>query len=310
MAIKAKKKVLLCKVETTKGVDASPTEAADAIYALNVSINPLNVQYIDRNAAVPFFGHSGQINVGETLRIEFDVEMAGAGAVANVPIYGPCMIGCCMSETVTPTNGPVTYNVISDNEKTVTIYFWYEDQLHKVRGAFGSWEIRMSAPGVPLVHYAFEGIYVAKSTTTPSAPDLSAAQEGLGVTNANTTCTLHGYSAILEGLTITQGNVTPYRNRPGSNAMHFTDRQMTGSITLELPKIATKGFVEICKAGTLGTLAVVHGTVAGQKVLLDATNVQLTNPQYQETDNIVMLTMGMNFRYGASGNDEFTYKTQ
>ena len=92
--------------------------------------------------------------------------------------------------------------------------------------------------------------------------------------------------------------------------MHFTDRQSVGSVTIELPKIAAKGFIEICKSGTLGTMSLVHGTVAGQKALLDGTNVQLTNPRYTETDNIVLLTMNTNMRYSTAGNDEWTFKTQ
>ncbi len=283
---------------------------SDAMLALNVSVTPANIRYIDRNAAVPFFGNNGQINVGETMQIEFDIEAAGAGAVDSAPGYGPAKLGCGMSETVTPTTGPVTYNVISDAEKTVTLYFYWENQLHIMLGAKGTQEYRFSEGAVPLIHFAFEGIYGGISASTPGAPNLSAFQDALAMTKANTTFTLHGYAAPLASLTITQNNSNEYKNRPNSEAIHYTGRSMAGNVTIELPTIAVKDFISICRSGTTGALALEHGTVAGNKVLVDAPNVQLTNPRYNEDSNIAMLTMDMNLKYGTAGNDEFTYKTQ
>ncbi|MCP5246073.1 MAG: hypothetical protein H6937_09025 [Burkholderiales bacterium] len=310
MPIKALKKIVLCKVEATKGVDALPVVATDALLALNVSVTPANIRYIDRNAAVPFFGNNGQINVGETMQIEFDIEMAGAGGVAVVPGYSDAMLGCAMSETITPTTGPVTYNVISDAEKTVTIYFFWENQLHKMIGAMGTQEWRFSEGNVPLLHFAFEGVYSSIVASTPGSPDLSSFQNALAMTKTNTTFTLHGYAAPLASLTITQANSNVYKNRPNSETIHYTGRSMSGNVTIELPTVGIKAFVDICRAGTLGALALVHGTTAGNKVLIDVPNVQLTNPRYNEADNMAMLTMDMNLKYGSAGNDEFTYKTQ
>jgi len=311
MPIKALKKVVLCKVETTAGTDAVPVVGADAMLALNVSVTPANVRHTARNAAVPFFGNHGQINVGETMQIEFDIEMAGAGAVATVPGYAPAMLGCAMSETITPSTGPVTYNVISDAEKTVTIYFYWENQLHKLLGAMGSQEWRFQEGGVPLIHFAFEGIYGGITTVAPSVPTLTAFQEALAMTKVNTpTFTLHGYAAPLASMTITQNNSIVYKNRPNSEKIHYTGRSMTGNVTIELPLIATKAFVDICRAGTTGTMILQHGTAAGNRANILASDVRLKNPRYSEGDNMAMLTMDMDLRYGGSGNDEFIYTTQ
>lgn len=311
MPIKALKKVVLCKVETTAGTDAVPVVGSNAMLALNVSVTPANVRYIARNAAVPFFGNHGEINVGETMQIEFDIEMAGAGTAAGVPGYAPAMMGCAMSETITPTTGPVTYNLISDSEKTVTIYFYWENQLHKLLGALGSQEWRFQEGNVPLIHFSFEGIYGGITSSAPGVPVLSAFQEALAMTKVNTpTFTLHGYAAPLASMTITQNNSIVYKNRPNSEKIHYTGRSMSGNVTIELPGVGSKAFVDICRAGTTGALALVHGTTAGNKVLIDATDVRLKNPRYSEADNMAMLTMDMDLRYGAAGNDEFTYKTQ
>ncbi len=310
MSIKALKKVVLCKVEATQGVDASPAAGTDALLALNVRVTPINIRYADRNTAVPFFGHAGQVNVGETMQLEYDIEIAGAGGVDTVPGYAAALRGCALSETVTPTTGPVSYAPISDSEESVSQYFFFEDQQHIMLGAFGSVEMRFTEGGFPVLHYTWEGIYGGVSTQSPGTPVLTAFQDALAMTKANTTFSLHGFAGVLSSLTLTQGNTTVYKNRPNSESMHFTDRKSTGQLTLELPKLAVKDFIAICRSGATGALALVHGTTAGNKVLIDAPAVQLTNPRYAEGDNIVELSMDMNLRYSAAGNDEFTYKTQ
>lgn len=310
MPIKANKKVVLCKVENPSGSDALPVVGTDALLALNVQPTPLNVRYADRNAAVPFFGNHGQINVGDTMLLEFDVEMAGAGGVATPPAYASAMLGCGMAETIVPTTGPVTYNVISDAEKTVTIYFYWEDQLHKMRGAMGSMSWRVQAGQAPMDHFVFEGIYAGIAASTPGAPNLSGFQQALAVTKTNTLFTLHGYAAVLESLTINQNNANVYKNRPNGEKIHFTGRSMNGNVTIELPTIGVKDYVSLARAGTLGALSLTHGVSAGNKVIISAPYVQLTNPRYTEGDNMAMLSMDLNLRYGSAGNDEFSYATQ
>ncbi len=310
MAEKANKKVILCKVEATPQVDASPVVGTDALLVLNMQPTTLSQRMVDRNAAKPYFGHNGQIQVGKTMILEFDVELAGAGAVDSVPGYGPAQRGCAMSETITPSTGPVTYAVISDAEETVTMYFYWEDQLRIMVGGMGSKEIRFADGQVPINHYRFEGIYAGISTASPGTPVLTAFQEALAMTKANTTFSLHGYAGVLSSLTLTQGNTHVYKNKPNFEGMRFTGRQSVGNVAFEIPKIAVKNFYSICELGTKGPLAIVHGVTAGNKVLIDAPNVQLTNPRDSEEDNIVTITMDMLLVSGAAGNDEWTYKTQ
>ena len=310
MAIKANKKVVLVKIEPTPGVDANPVPATDAIEVLNLRVTTLSQRMADRNVAKPYFGHNGQIQVGATMILEYDIEIAGAGAVDSAPGYAAVLSACAMSETITPTTGPVTYNVVSDAEEYVTQTFYYEDQLRVMLYGGGSWEIRFSEGAVPLLHLRFEGIYGGVSTAAPGTPDLSAFQKALAMTKANTTFSLHGYAAPLSSLTISQNNRHVYKNRPNSERMHFTDRQSTGSVVIEMPKFAVKDFITICEQETLGALAMVHGTTAGNKVLIDAPTVQLVYQGESEQDNMVMLSMNMLLVSGASGNDEFTFKTQ
>lgn len=308
--MKANKKVILCKKEVTYGLDPVPVVGTDALVVLNFSVKPINIRYADRNQALPFFGNRGQINVGETMSMEFDIEIAGAGGVAAVPGYSAPMRGCAMSETITPTTGPVAYSVISAAEESVTLYFNWDGVLHKMLGAYGTMEFRFPEGNIPLNHMTFEGLYGGIAEAAAGTPVLTAFQLPKAVTKTNTTFTLHGYAASLASFTLTQGNESVYKNRPNSERMYFTNRVSKGQVTIELPLPSVKDFIGICRAETLGALSIVHGTTAGNKVLIDAPNVQLTNPSYTEDSNICMLSMDMNFRHTSAGNDEWTYKTQ
>ncbi len=306
---KANKKVVLCKVETTYGTDAVPVVGTDAMTVLNFSIVPINIRYTDRNQALPFFGNRGQINVGETMQMEFDVEIAGAGAVDAIPGYAPFLRGCALSQTVTPSTGPVTYAVVSDGEESVTIYFNWDGILHKMTGARGTLEMRFAEGQAPLDHFTFEGLYGGVTDTPAGTPVLNS-QEALAMTKANTIFSIHGYAAPLASLTITQANASEYKNRPNSEKIHFTGRSSTAQVTIELPTVTVKDFIEICRAGTTGALTLVHGVTAGNRVLIDAAQTQLTNPRYTEDAGLAMLSMDVNLRHTDSGNDEWTYKTQ
>lgn len=310
MSLKANKKIILAKVESTYGTDATPVVGTDAMSVLNFSAVPANIRYIERNQALPFFGNRGQINVGETMTMEFDIELSGAGAVANAPGYGPILRGCAASQTITPSTGPVLYEPISGDEESLTFYYNWDGLMHKMLGAFGTWELRFSEGQVPLLHCTFEGLYGGVTDASVGAPNLSAFQPARAMTRGNTAFSIHGYAAPLASMTITQGNQNEYKNRPNSEAMHFVGRSTTGQVTIELPLVAVKDFIGICRVGTTGAIVLTHGTVAGNIVSFNAAQVQLTNPRYSEDSNMAMLSMDMNLRHTDSGDDEWSLATQ
>lgn len=308
--MKANKKLLIAKLETTYGTDSTPVVGTNDVLISNFTVKPLNVRYAERNHALPYFGNRAQINVGDTMIMEYDIEMSGSGTVAGVPGYGVLMRGAGMSETVTPTTGPVTYAMISDNEESLSKYFYWDGVRHKMLGAYGSAEWRMAEGQIPYIHMRYEGLYGGVADAAPGTPVLTLFQTPLAMTKTNTVFTLHGFAAPLASLTITQGNEHVYKNRPNAERMYFTNRKMTGQVVIECPKPSVKDFLTICRNGTLGSLSMTHGVTAGNKALLNASNVQLTNPETSETDNLVMLSMNLNFVPSSAGNDEFTFATQ
>ncbi len=302
--MKSRKKVLLAKPEITYGVDPVPTGAANAIQVNRLEVTPLNADYLKRGILRPTLGSERQLVVGAHVLLEADVEVAGAGAAGTAPAWGVLHRGCGCAETITAGTS-VVYAPVSANEESLALWFHLDGNRHKLAGARGTWSLDLSAKGVPLWKYQFVGLLVAPDAATLPAVDLSAFKDPLPVSKINTpTFTVHGYAGALEQLTLAQGNQLVHRDLVNSQQVLISDRQSSGSLTMEAPLISAKDFFAAASAATLGALQLTHGTVAGNIVQIDAPKLQVTNPRYGDSDGIATLQLDLNFVPDA-GDDEW-----
>lgn len=306
MPMKWKRKVILLKNEGSYATDAAPVAATDGILARNVRFNPLQLAYDDREYAVTYFGNKGKIISGQWAELAFEVEMAGSSAAGTAPKYGPALKSCGMAETVN-VGVSVVYAPLSASEVSSTIYFQKDGRQHKLLGCFGNVECRAVAGRIPFFAFNFIGLHVQPTDTALTPATLTGFQKPLAVNNANTTpATLHAFAGKIREIMFSTGNQLPYRNLPNSEAIRFVDRMSRGSVRMEDELVAVKDWWTSIKAGTLGALSLTQGTVAGNKVTLAAPNVQLTEPQLDEEDNISMVRMAMELQPSAAGNDEWS----
>lgn len=91
MALKFRKKVLLFGVESVYGTDPTLTEAANAVMASNVTIQPLVADMIVRGNIRPTLGGETQLHIGKRVTLDFMVEMAGSGIAGMAPAYAPIL---------------------------------------------------------------------------------------------------------------------------------------------------------------------------------------------------------------------------
>lgn len=307
MALLARKKTILAKIEGTYGTDSVPTGSANAILVRNLDLTPQETDFADRDLIRSYFGNSEQLAGASRGMLSFEVEMAGSGTVAVAPAYGPLLRACAMSEVITPTTGPVTYTPISAAIEAVTIYFNVDGVFHKFLGVRGNVSLSWSIKNIPVYRFSFTGLYVAVADAAIPTPTYTAFQKPLVVSNINTTpFTLHGFSAVASDLSIDFGNQVVHRSLiGGSESVLITDRKPTGSVTIEATTVAAKDWFAICKAATIGAIDITQGTATNNKVQVTSSGVQLTNPRYAEQDGIQMLQMDMRF-VPASGNDELS----
>lgn len=302
-----KRKVLAVKAEGSYGTDSVPTAAANAFIARNVQLRPLEMEYEERDVALPYHGHQGEFIAGQYVGLDYEVEAAGGGAAGTAPKYGPVLIAAGCSETINAGVSAVYAPVHVAAAVSISQYLWIDGLLHKIVGALADAALVFQKGRVPFFRFRTMGLFVGPIDQAVPTPTLTGWQKPVSVNVTNTTpMTLHGYAGKFAELTIEFGNVLRYRNLPNSEAVRLLDRKSVGSARLEGELIATKDWYTIMKAGTLGALAVTHGQAAGNKVEVAAANVQLTRPALSVEDELVMKQMGLIFQPSSAGNDEWS----
>lgn len=306
MPLYERKSAILAKIETVYGTDSVPTGAANAILVENLSVTPLKQDLVERKGIQAYFGNRQSIEAGAAVEVGFDVEIAGSGAAGTAPAYAPLLRMCGMAETIVAVTS-AAYNPISAAFEAGTIYFHADGILHKALGCRGSVSLKLNAKVIPVYSFKFTGLYSPVTDVALPAQTLTAFQTPLTVNNTNTTgFAIHGYAGVLSDFTADLGNTVVHRQVVGSESVLITDRNVTGKLTIEAVLVATKDFFGIAKACTLAALTITHGTVAGNKVKIDAAKVQLMNPSYSEQDGVKMLNLDLKFVPGATGNDDIT----
>lgn len=287
MAIRRWRKLaILHKIEATYGTDATPA-AADALIGSNVSFTPMEGEEVNRDLVMPYLGNQGVILAGLYGRLEFDIEIAGAGAAGDVPAYGSLLRVCGLAETVTAETS-VEYSIIEDAQESGTLYFISEKVQHVLLGGRATVTFTCTPKGIPKFRFTYQGL-LGTITDIGAMPaiDQSAWIKPLVVSKANTTMSLHGWAAVAESLTVDLGNTLTPRFLIGDELIAITDRQSSGTAVVEAKSLATINWFDIAQSRARDALSLVHGTAAGNTVELAAPKVEIGRPTQGQTDGIV-----------------------
>lgn len=308
--------VITAKIETTAGTDAAPSGASNAVLVSDMSITPLDAKNIDRNVIRGYFGASEQLVGTASVKVSFTVELAGSGTAATAPAFGSLLQACALAEAALTTPNRVEYTPISTALKTATIYYYDDGVLHKLLGAMGTCSLSAKVGERPTLKFDFVGldggVSVASATGTYSAFKTPVAMTKanvvditLGATYATGALT-GGTVYPSTGLELALGNAVGYTALLSSERVDITDRQVTGSMDLDLTAAQEVTFIGTVKANTTQSLALTIGTVSGSKLIIHAPAVQLVNPKKSELNGSRLI--GFDLRavptLGGAGNDE------
>jgi hypothetical protein len=303
MPLIMRKAVLLAKKEVTYGVDPTPV-GANAILVRNMTLTPLESDFVSRDLIRPFFGSSEQMLVGSRVKLECEVEIAGSGVAGTPPKWAPLIEACAFTETDTVSDD--TYKPNSTAAASVTLYYNLDGVLHEINGARGDVSFELTAKQIPVMKFSFTGLYVGVIDAAAATPDYSGFMQPKPVdTTWTPTGTLHGVTPIISGLSIAMNNQVVHRKLIGAESVIIVDRKPTGQITFEASLVATKDWWTIARNATLAAMQVIHGTTAGNIVQIDAPKVQIGSPTYQDQDGVAMLQCDLTFTPN-TGNDEIS----
>ena len=300
-----RKKYILAKIESTYGTDPTPA-GANAILTKNLQINPQQGNRVGRDLDRPSIGNEAEIATSRYTTISFAVEIAGAGAAGDAPGFGPLLRACGFAETLVASTS-ATYAPVSSSFESVTIYYYHDNELHKLTGARGSVSFNLSKDAIPEMQFTFTGLHNDPTAPALITPDTTAFQTPLPVTEANTpTYTVDGYNAKAEGFSLDIANNVVYRNVVNSESVIITDRAPAGSLSFEQEAIGTKDFWGIAKSGSLIAVNIVHGTTAGNIVQITGSNVQLSQPSLSDSDGLSVMNMNTLWTPTDAGDDELS----
>jgi hypothetical protein len=200
----------------------------------------------------------------------------------------------------------VAYQPVSTGFASATIYFNNDGVLHKITGARGTFTLNTSVGEIPTIDFQLTGIYNAPTDTAAPATTYSNQATPVIFKAGNTSAfSILSYTACLQSVSFNMANETVYRELVGcTKEVLITNRAPAGDCMIEAPTIAQKDFFTIANNDTTGTLTLLHGSTAGNRVTLLAPKVDITNPSYGDQDGIQMLNIPYVAIPTTAGNDE------
>lgn len=200
----------------------------------------------------------------------------------------------------------VAYLPVSTGFASATIYFNNDGVLHKITGARGTFTLNTSVGEIPTIDFQMTGIYNAPTDTAAPTTTYSNQATPVIFKAGNTSAfSILSYTACLQSVSFNMANETVYRELVGcTKEVLITNRAPAGDCMIEAPTIAQKDFFTIANNDTTGTLTLLHGSTAGNRVTLLAPKVDITNPSYGDQDGIQMLNIPYVAIPTTAGNDE------
>lgn len=308
--------LITAKIETTVGVDAAPTGAANAVLVSDMSITPLDAKNIDRSLVRGFFGASEQLVGTASVKVSFTIELAGSGTAGTAPALGQLLQAAAIAEASLTSPARVEYSPVSTGLKTATINYYDDGVLHKLLGAMGTCTLSAKVGERPTLKFEFTGLDGGVSVASASGT-FTAWKKPVAITKANAVDITLGATYALgaltggtvypsSGLEINLGNTVVYTPLLSSEQVDITNRETTGSVEFDLTAAQEVAFMSSVKSNLTQSLAFTIGTSSGNKLVIFAPNVQMVSPK--KVDQNGRRFIGFDLRLlpsaSGSGNDE------
>lgn len=316
------KTVILAKLETTYGTDATPVGASDAILVSSPQPIPLQANNVDRALVRGYFGGSEQLVGTASKAISFDVELAGSGTPTTPTQWGRLLQACGFSQTIGAASVDYLPTSTFGASSSLTIYYQLDGEQHKLLGARGTFSIAMGVGERPLLRFRFVGLDGGSSAVSNATPTFTAYQVPLVVTDQNSSdvllgATYTGATGVISsgtaypsrGLTLDVNNRVAYQALLGGETVEITGRDVNGNISFDLTAAQAVSFLADVKANTTTSLGFTHGVSAGNIIGIFGSKVQRVDPTIEDLEGRAMSRYNTRF-VPNTGNDELRIITR
>ncbi len=306
---------VLFKLETVYNTDPVPVAANDAILLRKFSCKQ-DLKYVNNPEVRPYFGGGVDLVGAVHVSGSFEVALGGSGAAGTPAQWGKFLRAAAFAEAITAITR-VDYTPISTALESATIYYYDDGVLKKVTGLrCNITSLKMEFGDIPVLGVSFIGIDAGDTAVASPAVTLTAWKTPVPINTGNSGlltigCTyaagalVGGATFVSKGMSLALGGKVSYMDLLGGESVDFTDRNVTGKITLDLTAAQEITNLGIVKAGTTQGIGLLHGVTAGHKLLAFMPNVQLKNPTKGVLNGKRIITYDLNSTPTVgTGNDE------
>lgn len=297
---------LLAKTEVTYAVDPVPTGGANAIMAKNIRFRPMEGKDVSRDIERPYLGAQQQFPTGLHAGITFETELVGNAAVGTAPAWGVLARACGLAQVLS-AGVSATYNPVSENMESATLYFYGEDKLFKLRGTRGGATLKLNADQLPVIEWTMMGLWDQPSDVATAVPTFTPWNEPQVVNNTNTpTFTINGVSCTMRNFELALGNSVAFRSLVKNVEVRIGDRKEQVKTQVDAVALATLDPFTLARNQTAFAVNLVHGVGAGKVVTLNLPSCRLQRPDSSAApDGIVEWPLTIT-PLPVAGNDQFT----
>jgi hypothetical protein len=304
---------ILAKLETTYGVDSSPTGADAVALAGPVQANPAEqARFADRpvlrggsiGKASPLFG-------GSLFGLQFDVEVKGAGSLGVAPEWAPLLRSCGFGQTLVASTS-ATYTPISSfgTNTSCTIHYFQEGVRYRVTGCRGNVSFRGSVGEVMTLSFTMIGRLNASDPSAGTAPTPTLDSTVPPTFLSSNFLSIGSYNPAFTEMTWDLGlQVTPGANAnaaDGFGEVRITERDVRGTLDPEMTLVATQNWIGDWKAGTTRALSAVLGTAGGNRITISMPAIRYIEPGFDDREGIRVVSLGFKADETSALNDEIS----
>lgn len=307
MSTSWRNKLLAFKIETTYGVDPTPTAIANAMQVTDLKAMPMEGQDVDRNLDLAYMAATGTIPADLHAKLSFKVELQASGAAGVAPAWGPLLRACGCAQTIVATTS-VTYNPISQAQESGTFYFWYGNTLVKLKGARGTAKFTLNAQGIPYIEFTFTGLFeVPTELARPASADYTGFKKPRIGAKVNTPVfTVSGTTLKMRQFMMDLAVSVEPRLLINSEEILITDRAEMVEITAEAEPMTTLNPYQLALDQATVAVVLTHGTTAGSRVTFNLPALQLQRPSGLEQNQGIVEWPLKGQPLPTAGNDQFT----
>lgn len=307
MVMIVKKSVLLAKAEVTYDTDPTPSGTVDALVVQDAQIKE-NAEAIERNLQLSSLGDFPSLLGEQWAEITFKLPVIGSGTPGVAPRAGALFKAMGLSETVV-SNTSVTYNLVSANHGSATLWLYKDGRLHKMTGCRGTAKLIYAAGKELMLECSLMGRYAIPTVVSIPATTYETTVKAPPVCKS-TTFQYNSKSTLVVGtLELDMGmKVVKRTSLNDANAIagfEITDRKPKVSIDPEAQFETSYAFRSDWLT-TQRALSIVATRAAGNIVTLNVPQFNITKIDYADRDGLLVEKIDGEASESTTLNDAFS----